>query len=274
MKIVALLENTTKNCDLEPRHGLSLYVETKKHKLLVDAGGGEEFARNARKLGVDLAAVDIAVITHGHSDHGGGLKRFLDINKTAKVYIQASAFEPYYKKIKGFIKAYIGLDKKLKNNPQIVLVNGDMRIDDGICLITNPSQNDLMPKFNASLLEKDGKKVIKDRFNHEQSVIITENKTVLIGGCAHRGIANIIKDAQLKIKKPVDVCVSGFHLFDPVSGAVEHEDVIKQLSKLLLAGCTQYYVCHCTGVKAYEILKTLMKDRINYLATGDVLEVR
>ena len=72
MKIVTLLENTAGREGLRAAHGLSLYIETPRHKLLFDMGPNEDFLANAGALGVDLTAVDLAVLSHGHYDHGGG----------------------------------------------------------------------------------------------------------------------------------------------------------------------------------------------------------
>ena len=80
MKIVTLLENTAGDAGLCAAHGLSLYIETPKHKILFDMGPDARFLDNAKKLGVDLSAVDIAVLSHGHYDHGGGLRAFCEIN--------------------------------------------------------------------------------------------------------------------------------------------------------------------------------------------------
>ena len=90
MKITALVENTT-NQGWRTVHGLSLYIETPGHKILFDVGPDDTIFKNAERAGVDLAAVDTLIISHGHSDHGGALKKFLDINHRAKVYIQRSA---------------------------------------------------------------------------------------------------------------------------------------------------------------------------------------
>ena len=92
MKITCLAENTTSRPDIEAEHGLSLYIETNGKKILFDMGQGELFIRNAKRLGIDLSDVDIAVISHGHYDHGGGLRSFLEINKKAPVYISEHAF--------------------------------------------------------------------------------------------------------------------------------------------------------------------------------------
>ena len=87
MKITALLENTSEREDMLTEHGLSLYIETQNHTILFDMGQSGLFAKNAAVLGIDLGAVDIAVLSHGHYDHGGGLAVFLEINKTAPVWI-------------------------------------------------------------------------------------------------------------------------------------------------------------------------------------------
>lgn len=92
MKITVLVENTS---DFLPtRHGLSLYIETELHKILFDMGPDETFLQNAETLGIDLSAADIAFLSHGHYDHGGGLAAFLEINHTAKVYLQKARFSP------------------------------------------------------------------------------------------------------------------------------------------------------------------------------------
>lgn len=86
LKIVGLVENTTESPNLKYKHGLSLYIETERHRILFDMGPNDLFLENARKLGVDIASIDIAVISHGHVDHCGGLKSFLKGNSTARIY--------------------------------------------------------------------------------------------------------------------------------------------------------------------------------------------
>ena len=194
MKITALVENTTAGKDLEKQHGLSLYVETKKHKLLVDMGNKDIFLKNAKRLGIDISAIDTAIITHGHFDHAGGLKHFLQANDKAKVFIQKSAFTPHYINVLG-LKINIGADKQFETHKQITLVDGDLRIDNELMLITNPQSKELLPK-QTMLLKKENGKYLQDDFAHEQSVIITDNKTLLISGCSHRGIVNILETAK------------------------------------------------------------------------------
>lgn len=99
MKIVTLVENTTEREDLQSKHGLCLYIETERHKILFDLGPDDTFLHNAKVCGVDIKAVDTVIISHGHSDHGGGLGAFLQVNHTANVYVHPEAFLPHYNKV-------------------------------------------------------------------------------------------------------------------------------------------------------------------------------
>ena len=127
MKITALIENTSAR-GLPTEHGLSLFVETAEHKFLFDMGQTDLFARNAETLGIDLTTVDFAVLSHGHYDHGGGLKTFLKLNDHAPVYMSRYAFEPHY----NGTEKYIGLDQDLKTSNRLVFVDEDMPIAEGI----------------------------------------------------------------------------------------------------------------------------------------------
>ena len=100
-------------------HGLSVYLETGKHKLLVDTGATDAFLRNAEFLGIDLKEVDILILSHGHYDHGGGILTFSKINPRARIYISEDAFAKYYhERERG--TDYIGLDPVIRGLPQVV----------------------------------------------------------------------------------------------------------------------------------------------------------
>ena len=85
MKVVILMENNTCKANIACAHGLSMYIETDKHKILFDMGPDAQFINNAKELGVDLTQVDIAFLSHAHNDHCGGLEAFLKLNDHAKV---------------------------------------------------------------------------------------------------------------------------------------------------------------------------------------------
>ena len=83
MTWTVLSDNRTNNDQLQTEHGLSILLETDKHRILLDTGACDMFIRNAEQMGIDPYAVDYVFISHGHSDHAGGLKHLLEINKKA-----------------------------------------------------------------------------------------------------------------------------------------------------------------------------------------------
>ena len=93
MKIWTLMENAAAREDLAAEHGLSLLIETGAHRILFDSGQSGAFADNAEKMGLNLGTVDLAVLSHGHYDHSGGLLRFLEYNDRAKIYVDQYAFD-------------------------------------------------------------------------------------------------------------------------------------------------------------------------------------
>ena len=98
MRIKVLAEDTSSNSSMKSEHGLSLYIETMGKKILFDTGASNLFLENAEKMGISIKDVDLAVISHGHYDHGGGLRGFFEENDKAKVYIHKKAFEPHFSK--------------------------------------------------------------------------------------------------------------------------------------------------------------------------------
>lgn len=272
--IKVLSENTAASEEFGCEHGLSLYVETEKHRLLFDTGAGGLFAKNAAKLGVDLAAIDVAVLSHGHSDHGGGLETFLEKNSRAKVYLHKRAFEPHYADRPGGTKAYIGLNPKLLPNERFVFCGDHFRIDEELELFSAIREETPVPSGNAELYRKMGDAYLPDDFVHEQNLIIRQNgKALLIAGCAHRGIVNIVRQFQADHGRFPDLVVGGFHLHSRGSGRNEAPAAVDAIARELLKTGARYYTCHCTGQEAYRRLKALMGDRIGYLSAGSCLEI-
>ena len=117
MRIVNLIENTEGVRGCTAAHGLSFYIETGKHKLLVDLGPSEETLENAKKLGIDLDAVDMVILSHGHYDHSGGILSFAQMNQHAYIYMQRLAAGNYYSddgEREGQDRyRYIGIDKEI-----------------------------------------------------------------------------------------------------------------------------------------------------------------
>lgn len=269
MIIKVLSENTAFSEKFGCEHGLSLYIETRNHKILFDTGASELFARNAEKMDVDLTKVDVAVISHGHYDHGGGLKTFLNINNQSKVYINEKAFEPHYANRPQDVKAYIGLDQSLLPNERFVFCGDHFVIDHELELFSGIKSKRLIPSGNIDLFVKNGISFEQDNFSHEQNlIIIDKGKNILIAGCAHKGIVNIID--QFKAIKGClpHYIIGGFHLYNRVTKQSETPSIVDEIGNILLETHSKYYTCHCTGIESYNQLKTIMGDNIDYISAG------
>ena len=260
MIITSLLENTTSRSGIAAEHGLSLYIETATHRILFDMGQTDLFARNAEALGVDLSQVDLAVLSHGHYDHGGGLATFLEINHTAPVYLTEAAFLPHY----NGTRKYIGLDTTLQGHPRFRVVSGDLSLGDGLTLLSPNGRERKHSLGSFGLTERVGDVFIPDDFRHEQYLLIEEplsegSNRVLISGCSHAGILDIVEWFS------PDVLVGGFHVSKMALG-----EELTALGEALAAHGTEYYTCHCTGTEQYAFLRGRM-PRLGYLAGGETV---
>lgn len=258
MKIVVLTENTSINNELKAEHGLSLYIETNGLKILFDMGQSDLFLHNAEKLGIDISTVDIAVISHGHYDHGGGLKYFLQANSKAPVFININAFGSYY----NGTEKYIGFDKSLSDNPRLIFTGDEYEIQKGIKLFTANDRERIYNLSGNGLNKMVNGEFIEDDFLHEQYLQIEENgKKILISGCSHKGAINVVDWFS------PNIFIGGFHY-----SKLELNDQLKEYA-LRLKGCSaEYFTCHCTGVPQYEFMKVYLNNLI-YISTGDIVEI-
>lgn len=274
MKIYTLMENTAVSDEFVCSHGLSLYIETKNHKILFDMGQNGDFVKNAKVLGIDLSKVDTAILSHGHYDHGGGLEGFLEVNKKAQIHIQKKALGEFYAHDPDGMQRYIGLSPLWKDNPRVVSHIGDYKLDAELQIFAGVTGRECYSPANDRLYASMNGRHIPDLFMHEQNLLIREeNKVVLFAGCAHNGLVNILKKAESFVPSGVDYVIGGMHL----KNAFEKDEELKAFSKTLAARLlerrSRYYTCHCTGLEAYKALRGEMGERIGYLSAGQVLEI-
>lgn len=268
MRVTSIIDNIS-HSGLPVEHALSLFIHKEDGQgVLFDMGQGELFVRNAEALSLSVADVDVAVVSHGHYDHGGGLRSFLSENQKAKVYINNDAFLPHYS-LRDSSLSYIGLDKSLQHSERVVPCGDLSLINGGMTLFANVQGSCCNPTGNRLLFGPEEKE--NDNFRHEQNLIIEEGgKAVLFAGCAHRGIVNIIRKARDIIGKAPAYVFAGMHLVKSGLNEREEAEFIELLaSELMRYSDTMFYTMHCTGEEQYAMLKSLMGDQIEYLACGD-----
>ncbi|MDO4291490.1 MAG: MBL fold metallo-hydrolase [Eggerthellaceae bacterium] len=272
MKVTVLIENSTPSDRFCAKHGLSLFLEVEGRKILFDMGPDDSFIANAAALGIDVAMADIAFISHGHFDHGGGLPAYLGLldrtGRNVPIYLRKNAFKAHRANTPRGLKD-IGIDESIASDPRLRFVGSCETIDDQLTVISSIVPARLAPNSNAVLLEETENGFEQDPFDHELSLLVREETGVtLITGCSHCGIVNIIGCAESHIGEPLQNVVAGFHLMDPSSGSIEDTQVTNEVAKFLAERPTRYFTFHCTGLAAYSLLRDKLGERVNYLYTG------
>lgn len=272
MKFTILIENNEciEMSGLACEHGLSVYVETNERKILFDAGQTGAAIDNAKKLGIDVSEASALVLSHGHYDHTGGTPAFAELNDKAPIYLQSTAV----KQFKNGTGKYIGIDYSILDLPQLRLLTGDTKLGDDFEIFTDINGRKFFPEGNKTLtMEKDGEWV-QDDFSHEQCAVIREgDKTLLLSGCAHNGILNILAKYREKFGDYPSFCISGFHMMKQDGYTERDYEIIEETAKELLKIPTIFYTGHCTMHEPFVIMKKIMGDKIFEINTGLSVEL-
>lgn len=270
MVVTVLTENRA--CGpVRSAHGLSLHIQTGARSFLFDFGpDGDLLRSNAEALGVDLSRVDMAFLSHGHDDHSGGLESFLRLNDHAPVYVHRLAFLPHFSQRREGLKR-ISPDPALAERfaSRLRLTEGVSHPGEGLTLFSDVGDGELSPGSNGTLYEQGENGLLPDRFRHEQDLLLREGeKRFLFGGCAHRGIVNILRRGTELGGRAPEAVFSGFHLTNPGLKRDEPEEFVLRVGAELARFPSAYYTGHCTGEGPYRILKEILGDRLAYLGCG------
>ncbi|MFH1429157.1 MAG: MBL fold metallo-hydrolase [Candidatus Margulisiibacteriota bacterium] len=240
LKITVLSENIAGKLRFLSEHGLALHLEADDKRILFDTGASNYLLINAMQSGINLKDLDAIVLSHAHYDHTGGLAN-LNGNK---VYIHENFFQPKYALQDSEYK-FIGVPftrfyYKKSVGHDFIYINNSYEISPGVRLICNFKK----PKNNGHFYIKDGNNYKPDNFDDELAMTInTEKGLVIITGCAHSGITNIIDKAIEENGCSKIYCLfGGFHL----SKLPEKEisDIARQIDQYKIKNIG---ISHCTG---------------------------
>ena len=279
MKFQVLIDNIAGTCGsrkLFGEWGLSVYVEFEDKRYLLDTGASHLFAKNAAVMGVDLSKVDMGVLSHAHFDHSDGMAKFFHVNEAAPFYLRKGAGENCYhthKLIGRFTyHEYIGIHKGFLKRfaDRIRFAEGDMQIAPNVYLVPHKTPGLEAIGERAHLSVKENDKYRYDSFDHEQSLVFDTPKGLFVmNSCSHGGADNIVKEIEATFPgKKIYALLGGFHLF-----RYKDEVVRAFAERLRELDVQKIYTGHCTGIRAFEILREVLGDRAEQMFTGMTVEI-
>ena len=258
--VTALIENRSDRPELACEFGLSLLVEAGKRRILFDAGSSGAFLDNAAALGLDLAALDAVVLSHGHIDHCRGLCRLVEEGLSAPLYVHRDFFtDRYWDKAGGegyYEPTSSGLDAAwlVRHGVRWRALARDLFQPfpgEEIYLMSNAPRTCPFEPIDPTDLVFTGGQFRPDDYRDELGLVVRgEEGLVLITGCAHTGLVNLCTHAQRLLGLPVLAYVGGTHLApSPVERAARTAAYVNGSAIRTLAPC------HCTGPEALALFR-------------------
>ncbi len=276
-RITILCENLVGRLVGSGEHGFSAFIETDQGNTLFDTGKGPSIVVNSLALGKDLRTIQKIFLSHGHYDHTGGLPEVLKLKGRVDVHVHPDVFidrihvlqEDGQEK-----KRFVGLPFKrsyLEFLGAHFLINKEFtEVEKKMFLTGEVPRGTAFEKPDLRLFAERNGKLGQDVFADDQSLVIdTDNGLILILGCAHSGLVNIINHVIGKTgKERFHAILGGTHL-DFLTPA-QLEQTIAVLKKMDIE---RMGVSHCTGMKAAFRLHQEFGDRFFYGCVGSVLDI-
>lgn len=227
LSLITLYDNYQSDPNLQTGHGFSCLVKFEDENVLFDTGADSStLLSNMEKLGVSPQEIEIIVLSHIHGDHVNGLWGLLERNGEVKVYIPASFPDSFREKIKSYSASYQDIEEATQLM-EGVYSTGELGI-----------------------------------FIKEQALVVkTEKGLVVLTGCAHPGVVEMVKKAKEFIDDEVYLVMGGFHLGGTSDSAIE--EIIEDLKQL---GVNKVGPCHCSGDRARQLFQTRFGE--NYIDNG------
>lgn len=277
IRITILCENLVGRLVGSGEHGFSAFIETDKGNYLFDTGSGRSIVPNSLTLSKDLKSIKKIFLSHGHYDHTGGLPEVLKMSGNVDVHAHPHVFLDRITVLKEEdreIKRFIGIRYKkryLESLGAHFVFNTDfVEVEKGFFLTGEVPRQTTFEKPDPRLFSETDGKTTHDLFLDDQSLILdTDKGMVLILGCAHSGMINIIHHVINKMGKwKFHAILGGTHL--DFLTPEQLEESIRSLKKMEIE---KIGVSHCTGMRAAFRLHQELGDRFFYGCVGSVLEI-
>lgn len=241
VKIVILNDTRNSNKDkFENDDGFSAYIEIENNKILFDAGPSEKFMKNAEKLGIDLNQVNTIVLSHGHYDHGDGLKYFN--NKVEFIAHPNCTLKRWWKDDHSHYSGIKLTKEELENKYNVHFTKEPYKINQNTYYLGEITRK--YPVHLKKWVLENGEN--DDVLDDSGMVINTENGIIVIAGCSHSGICNIVEQAKkVSNNSKVLAVIGGFHLREVDENTNKVIDYMKNnVKEVILAHCTADSVCN------------------------------
>lgn len=272
MLITTLVENTVNKSDLLAEHGLSVLLETEDEAILFDTGQCHALFHNATKMGIDLSKVDKIVLSHGHSDHTGGLGDALKASGGAHVYGHPSIFDERYSKRKCEQRS-IGIPYTREalelRGAKLHLSKEPIQIADGIQTTGEiRRQTDFETVYDKLCVMRDGMLVKDDLLDDLSLIVAGQEGVAVILGCGHSGAINtLIQVQRMTGDAPILMVIGGIHLIDATEDRINR--TIHNLKEFNIG---KLALCHCTGMLATIKLYEAFGDKLLFNHVGTQIE--
>lgn len=269
MRITALMDNKlTGRKDLMCEHGLSLLVSSGGKSLLFDCGSSEKTLYNAQKLGVELGKLDAVVLSHAHYDHAGGFRFLAERYPVARLFIGPGFFEEKYAVSDNCYRSLAaGFDRTFLAERGIAhtVVEGAAEILPGIHAISGFLRIEPMETIPERFVRLTEAGLVIDDFRDELCLALeTGEGVVLLVGCAHPGIINMVRHVGALLGKPVRAVLGGTHLSEADPARIRYTvDALEEMGVKLLG------LSHCSGDSAESLIRQREGITACHLGPGD-----